>query len=95
MGMEQVIVMKKDKSVEAFNQNILEESVREAFSLSGKERTHEEIAMLTEEVVRKLQTIGNELYGEDIHYAVIDILEENGHEEAALLYKQRKNDASR
>lgn len=93
--MEQVIVMKKDKSVEAFNQNILEESVREAFSLSGKKRTHEEIAMLTEEVVRKLQTIGNELYGEDIHYAVIDILEENGHEEAALLYKQRKNDASR
>ena len=95
MQMEQVIVMKKDRTMEAFDQSILEGSIRKAFSLSGKEMAHAQMEMLTEEVIRKLQTVGNELYGEDIHYAVIDILEENGHEEEAVLYKQRKREESR
>ncbi|MFH5835438.1 ATP cone domain-containing protein [Proteiniclasticum sp. C24MP] len=89
MQMEQVIVMKKDKTIEAFDQRILEDSVKEVFSASGKEISVSQIEMLTEEVMKKLQTIGNELYGEDIHYAVIDILEENGHDEEAVIYSGR------
>jgi transcriptional regulator NrdR family protein len=90
MQMEQVIVINKDKTIEAFDQRILEDSIKEVFAVSGKEMALSQIEMLTEEVIKKLQSIGNELYGEDIHYAVIDILEENGHNEEAVLYKRRK-----
>lgn len=90
MQMEQVIVIKKDKTIEAFDQRILEDSIKAVFAVSGKELSFSQIEMLTEEVVKKLKSIGNELYGEDIHYAVIDILEENGHNEEAVLYKGRR-----
>ena len=90
MQMEQVIVIKKDKTIEAFDQRILEDSIKEVFAVSEKEMAISQIEILTEEVIKKLQSIGNELYGEDIHYAVIDTLEENGHNEEAVLYKRRK-----
>ena len=89
MQMAKVIVIKEDKTMEAFDQSILTSSIEESFKVSDTSFSSSLLSMLTEEVISKLITIGTELYGEDIFHAVLDTLEENGYDEVAMIYQLR------
>lgn len=89
MQMAKVIVIKEDKTMEAFDQDILASSIEESFKVSDTTYSSSLLNMLTEEVISKLITIGTELYGEDIYHAVLDTLEENGYDDVATIYQLR------
>ncbi len=89
MQMAKVIVIKEDKTMEAFDQNILASSIEESFKVSDTSFSSSLLSMLTDEVISKLITIGTELYGEDIFHAVLDTLEENGYDDVAMIYQLR------
>ena len=89
MQMAKVIVIKEDKTMDAFDQDILASSIEESFKVSDTTYSSSLLNMLTEEVISKLITIGTELYGEDIYHAVLDTLEENGYDDVATIYQLR------
>ncbi len=89
MQMAKVIVIKEDKTMEAFNRNILTSSIEESFKVSDTTYSSSLPDMLTDEVISKLIVIGTELYGEDIYHAVLDTLEENGYDDVAMIYQLR------
>lgn len=89
MQMAKVIVIKEDKTMEAFDREILTSSLEESFHVSGTSFSSSLLSMLTDEVITKLITIGTELYGEDIFHAALDTLEENGYDDVAMIYRLR------
>ncbi len=89
MQMAKVIVIKEDKTMEAFDRDILTSSIEDSFKVSETGFSASLLGMLTDEVITKLITIGTELYGEDIYHAVLDTLEENGYDEVAMIYQLR------
>ena len=89
MEMATVIVIKDHQVMEAFRQEKLLESIKEAFESTGRSYSQQLLEMLTVETIKKLNLIGTELYIEDIYHATSDTLDENGYDDEASTYKEK------
>jgi transcriptional regulator NrdR family protein len=87
MEIAKIIVIKEDKVIEAFDRKVLMDSIEEIFGISMRSYSPSLISMLTDEVVKKLELVGTELYTEDIYHAVMDAMDENGYDEESMIYR--------
>ncbi|MGB4589151.1 MAG: ATP cone domain-containing protein [Clostridiaceae bacterium] len=78
--------MKRKRIMEALIPDKIHRSIGRAFIDMNLEVSEERLDMLTEEVLKKLEAVGTELYTENIHHLVMDTLEENGYDSVSNAY---------
>jgi len=83
MKSNDIIVLKRKRIMEALIPDKIHRSMGRAFIDMNLEISEEQLDMLTEEVLKKLEAVGTELYTENIHHVVMDTLEENGYDEVS------------
>ena len=86
MKSNDIIVVKRKRNMEALIPDKINRSIGKAFIEMNLQISKEQLDMLTEEVLKKLEAVGTELYTENIHHVVMDTLEENGYDEVANAY---------
>lgn len=86
MKSNDIIVVKRKRMMEALIPDKISRSIGKAFIDRNLEISKEQLDMLTEEVLKKLEAVGTELYTENIHHVVMDTLEENGFDDVSNAY---------
>jgi len=90
MRTNDVIVVKRNGRMEALKPDKIKVSIGKAFKTVNIDVSEEVWEMLTEEIVKKLEAVGTELYTENIHHVVMDTLEEHGYEETARTFESHQ-----
>lgn len=88
-------ILKRDKREVDFDQDKIIQAIVKAFKASGSSKREETAAMLTEEVIEKLEATGNTVPSvEEIQDVVEDVLMTNGFVQTAkayILYRAERN----